>query len=129
MARQPTTADWKQRPWWYFASAGLLLLVLLLTELGALWDIGPLAPLLFQPTALVTIVPTRLDSQATLAIVAVTGTPDPARHEVAARFVSATTPVLMASGQATGTAHVPATVAYGTLTLYNAATVRRFGAC
>ena len=49
MARQSTTADWKQRPWWYFASAGLLLLVLLLTELGALWDIGPLAPLLFQP--------------------------------------------------------------------------------
>jgi len=122
MARQSTTADWKQRPWWYFASAGLLLLVLLLTELGALGDIGPLAPLLFQPTALVTIVPTRLDSQATLAIIAVTGTPDTAKHEVAARFVSATTPALVASGQTSGVAHVPAEASRGTLTLYNAAT-------
>src|SRR5258708_2732370 len=122
MARQSTTADWKQRPWWYFASAGLVLLVLLLTELGALWDIGPLAPTLFQPTALVTIVPTRLDSQATLAIIAVTGTPDTAKHEVAARFVSATTPALVASGQTSGVAHVPAEASRGTLTLYNAAT-------
>jgi hypothetical protein len=108
---------------WGLSSVGLLLLVLLLlTGMGMLWDLGPLAPLLFQPTATVTIVPTRLDSQATPAIVAVTGTPDPAEHEVAARFVSATSPVLVASGQASGVAHVPATVASGTLTFYNAAT-------
>jgi len=122
IARQSTTADWKQRPWWYFASAGLLLLVLLLTELGALWDIGPLAPLLFRPTALVTIVPTRLDSQATLLITAVTGTPATTQHEIAARFVSVTSPVLVASGQASGVAHVPTETARGTLTFYNAAT-------
>ncbi len=107
---------------WGLASASLLLVLLLLTGMGMLWDLGPLAPLLFQPTALVTIVPTRLDSQATLLITAVTGTPDNAKHEVAARFVSATSPVLVASGQASGIAHVPATVAYGTLTFYNAAT-------
>jgi len=106
------------RSQWGLASAGLLL-VLLLTGMGMLWDLGPLAPLLFRPTALVIIVPTRLDSQATLAITAVTGTPDPARHEVAARFVSATSPALAASGQATGVAHVPAMVASGTLTFYN----------
>lgn len=105
---------------WGLSSAGLLLLVLLLlTGMGMLWDLGPLAPLLFQPTASVTIVPTRLDSQATLLITAVTGTPDIAKHEVVARFVSATSPVLVASGQASGVAHVPATVAYGTLTFYN----------
>jgi len=119
---QPTTVGWKKRSWWGLTSAGLLLLVLLLTGLGALWGIGPLAPLLFRPTALVTIVPTRLDSQATLLITAVTGTPDTAKHEVAARFVSTTSPVLVASGQASGVAHVPATVAHGTLTFYNAAT-------
>jgi len=120
---QPTTT-WKKRSRCGLASAGLLLLVLvlLLAGVGTLWDIGPLAPLLFRPTALVTIVPTRLDSQATLVITAVTGTPDTAKHEVAARFLSATSPVLVARGQATGTAHVLATPAHGTLTLYNAAT-------
>jgi hypothetical protein len=111
------------RSQWYLASAGLLvLMLLLLAGVGMLWDSGPLAPFLFRPTALVTIVPTRLDSQARLTITAVTGTPDPARHVVAARFVSATTPASEAFGQATGTAHVPATVAFGTLTFYNAAT-------
>jgi len=120
---QSTTAGWKKRLRWGLASAGLLLLALLfLAGVGMLWDSGPLAPLLFRPTALVTIEPTRLDSQATLVIAAVTRTPDPARHEVAARFVSATSPMLLASGQASGVAHVPATVASGTLTSYNAAT-------
>ncbi len=95
---------------------------ILLTGMGMLWDLGPLAPLLFRPTATVTIVPTRLDSQATLLITAVTGTPDPARHEVAARFVSATTPASVSSGQASGVTHVPAVAAGGTLTFYNAAT-------
>jgi len=107
---------------WSFVGVGLLLVLLLLTGMGMLLGLGPLAPLLFRPTALVTIVPTRLDSQARLSITAVTGTPDPARHEVAARFVSATTPASVSSGQATGIAHVPATGAYGTLTFYNAAT-------
>jgi hypothetical protein len=122
-ASRPMTTRRKKRSRWRLSSAGLLLLVLLLlTGLGAFWDIGPLAPLLFQPTATVTIVPTRLVRQATLVITAVTGTPDAARHEVAARFVSATSPVLEASGQASGVEHVSATPARGTLTFYNAAT-------
>jgi hypothetical protein len=120
---RPTPTGWKKRLRWRLPGAGLLLLILLLlTELGALWDVGPLAPLLFRPTATVTIVPTRLVRQDTLVITAVTGTPDAPRHEVAARFVSATSPLLVASGQASGTAHVPATPARGTLTFYNAAT-------
>ena len=124
MVRQSTTTDRKKRSRWGLVSAGLLVLVLVLLLIGVetLWDSGLLAPLLFRPTALVTIVPTRLDSQATLVITAVTGTPDPARHEVAARFVSATSPVLVASGQASGTAHVPAEASSGTLTFYNEAT-------
>ena len=104
------------------ASAGLLLVLLLLTGMGMFWDLGPLAPLLFRPTATVTIVPTRLDSQATLLITAVTGTPDTTRHEVVARFVFATTPASVSSGQASGVVHVPAEAARGTLTFYNAAT-------
>ncbi len=118
-----TTAGWKKPSRWCFLSAGLLLLVLLLfAGVGTLWDLGPLAPLLFRPTATVTIVPTRLDRQATLVITAVTGAPDAGRYEIAARFVSATSPELVASGLASGVAHVPATRAHGTLTLYNAAT-------
>src|SRR5260370_36544178 len=124
MVRQPTTTDRKKRSRWGLLSAGLLVLVLVLLLIGVetLWGSGPLAPLFFRPMALVTIVPTRLDSQATLLITAVTGTPDTAKHEVAARFVSATTPALVASGQTSGVAHVPATAALGTLTFYNAAT-------
>jgi hypothetical protein len=119
---QPTTAGWKKRSRWYLAGAGLLvLMLLLLAGVGTLWDSGPLAPLLFRPTALVTIVPTRLDRQATLLITAVTGTPATTQHEIAARFVSATSPVLVASGQASGVAHVPTEAARGTLTFYNAA--------
>ena len=121
MVRQSATTGWKKRSRWGLLSAGLLVLVLVLLLIGVetLWDNGPLASFLFQPAALVTIVPTRLDSQATLVITAVTGTPDPARHEVAARFVSATSPASEAFGQASGTAHVAATVASGTLTFYN----------
>jgi len=121
IVRQSTTTDRKKRSRCGLLRAGLLVLVLLLIGMETLWDSGLLAPLLFRPTALVTIMPTRLDRQATLLITAVTGTPDPARHEVAARFVSTTSPVLVASGQASGTAYVPATTARGTLTFYNAA--------
>jgi hypothetical protein len=121
--QQPTTARWKQRSRWGLSSADFLLLVLLLLAgMGTLWDRGPLAPILFRPTAIVTIVPTHVDRQATLVITAVTGTSDAARYEVAARFVSSTSPVLVASGPATGTVREPATSARGTLTFYNAAT-------
>jgi len=123
VGQRPITADGKKRSRWLLVSTGLLLLVLLLlVGMGTLWDSGPLAPLLFRSMAIVTIVPTRMDRRATLVITAVTGTPDIARYEVAARFVSATSPQLVASGQASGVAHVPATTARGTLTLYNAAT-------
>ncbi len=113
----------KKRSWVLAASAGLLALMLfLLAGMGMLWDRGPLAPLLFRPTATVTIVPTRLERQATLVITAVTGTPDAARQEVAARFISTISPVQMARGRASGVAHIPATAAWGNLTFYNAAT-------
>jgi hypothetical protein len=123
VGNHPMTAGWKKRSRWCLSSAGLLLLVLLLlVGMGMLWDHGPLAPLLFRSTATVTIVPMRVDRQARLVITAVTGIPDAARHEVAARFVSAASPVRKASGQVSGIAHVPATAAWGALTLYNAAT-------
>ncbi len=121
--QQTMTISWKKRSRWLLVSAGLLLLVsLLLVGMGMLWDLGPLAPLLFRSTATVILIPTHVDRQDTLVIIAKTGTLDAARYEVAARLVSSTTPVLVASGPATGTAHVPATSARGTLTFYNAAT-------
>jgi len=116
------TTGRKKRSRWLPVSAGLLLVLLLLTGMGTLWDSGPLAPLLFRPTATVTIVPTHTVRQTTLVITAVTGTTAAARYEVAARFVSTTSRVRKASGQATGVTHVPATPARGALTLYNAAT-------
>jgi hypothetical protein len=120
---RPMTPGREKRSRWCLLSAGLLLLVLLLlTGMGMLWDSGPLAPLLFRPTATITLVPTRVDRKATQVITAVTGMLDAAQHEVAARFVSATSRVRKASGQATGVTHVPATPSRGTLTLYNAAT-------
>jgi hypothetical protein len=123
VGQQPTTVDGKKRSRWLLASTGLLLFMLLFfTGMGTLWDLGPLAPLLFRSTATVTIVPTRVDRRATLMITAVTGMPDAEQQEVAARFVSATSPVRKASGQATGVEHIPATAAWGTLTFYNAAT-------
>src|SRR5437667_1932812 len=76
----PTIVGWEKRSRWLLSSAGLLLLVLLLlVGMGMLWDLGPLAPLLFRSTATITIVPTRVDRQATLLITAVTGMPDAAR--------------------------------------------------
>ncbi len=124
VASCPMTSRWRQRNRWYLSCVALLLLLalLLFTGMATLWDSGPLSPLLFRPTATVTIVPTRLDRLATLVINAVTGTPDAARHEIEARFVSATSPVQKASGQATGIAHVPAIPAWGNVTFYNAAT-------
>jgi hypothetical protein len=122
-ADQTRAAGGKKRSWLLAGSAGLLvIMLLLLAGMGTLWDRGPLAPLLFRPTATVTIVPTRLDRQATLVITAVTGVPDTARQEVAARFISATSPVQTARGRVSGVVHIPATAAWGTLTLYNAAT-------
>lgn len=114
---------WKKRSWRRYLGAVLLLFVLLLlVGLGTVWDLGPLAPLLFRSTATITIVPKHLDTQNTLVISAVTGTPDVERHEVAARFISATSPTRKTSGPASGLEHIPASPAWGTLTLYNAAT-------
>jgi hypothetical protein len=120
---RPMTTGWKKRSRWCLSNAVLLLFVLLLlTGMGTFWDLGPLAPLLFRSTATITIIPTRVDRRATLVITAVTGRPDVTQQEVAARFVSATSPMRKASGQASGVEHIPATAARGTLTFYNAAT-------
>lgn len=120
---QHSATGWRKRSRWSLSSAALLLFVLLLlVGMSMLWDLGPLAPLLFRSKATVTIIPTRLDRKTTLVITTVTSMPDVARQEVAARFVSATSPVRKASGWVSGVAHIPATAAWGTRTLYNAAT-------
>ncbi len=118
----PITDGGKKRSQWLLVSAGLLLLVLLLlVGMGTLWDSGPLAPLLLQSTAIVTMVPTRVACLSTRVITAGTEKPDIARYEVAVRCVSAISPQLVANGQASNVVHVPATTARGTLTLYHAA--------
>ncbi|HJT56172.1 MAG TPA: protein kinase [Ktedonobacteraceae bacterium] len=71
-------------------------------------------------SALVTITPASKDIQTTYTISAVTGTPDPARHQVQARQVSYTTQPQARTVNTTGQGTTPATHATGMLTFTNA---------
>ena len=92
----------------------LYLLALLLVAVF----VAPVATL----AATVTLVPETKTLSTTLTITALpTGTPDPARQQVAARLLSVSSPLQSQSGPATGTGHAPARVGEGMLTFYNAA--------
>jgi Baseplate J-like protein len=82
----------------------------------------PLANLIFVPAATVTITPASKDLKNTYTITAVTGTPDPAKHQVQARLLYAASSELAKTVNASGAGHTPATIATGTLTFYNSST-------
>ncbi len=82
----------------------------------------PLVNLIFVPAATVTITPASKDLSNIYTITAVTGTPDPAQHQVQARLLYATSSELAKTVNASGAGHTPATVATGTLTFYNSST-------
>jgi hypothetical protein len=82
----------------------------------------PLVNLIFVPAATVTITPASKDLRNTYTITAVTGTPDPAQHQVQARLLYAASSELAKTVNASGAGHTPATLATGTLTFYNSST-------
>jgi hypothetical protein len=68
------------------------------------------------------IVPISEDLHLTSAITAVTGSPDERRQEVRARLLSVSTPTVAQTVPTTGTGHMSAMHAMGTVTFYNEAT-------
>jgi serine/threonine protein kinase len=67
-------------------------------------------------SATITITPASDDLKKSYTISAVTGTPDPSKQQVAARYLSSPTPSYTETVNATGTGTTPATQAKGTLT-------------
>src|SRR5260221_9539626 len=79
----------------------------------------PIVNLIFVPAATITITPANKDLGTTYIITAVTGTPDPAQHQVQARLLYAASSALPKTVNASGVGHTPATIATGTLIFYN----------
>src|SRR5260221_1628620 len=72
--------------------------------------------------ATVTLVPASKTLSTSLTVTALaTGTPDPARKQVATRFLVVSSPIQSQTAPTTGAGHAPARVGEGTVTFYNAA--------
>jgi len=96
--------------------SGLFLYLLALFLIAVF--VAPVATL----AATVTLVPETKTLSTTLIVTALsTGTPDPARQQVAARLLEVGSPLQSQSVPTTGTGHAPARVGEGTVTFYNAA--------
>ena len=94
-----------------------LFLYLLALVLVAIF-VAPVATL----AATVTLVPDTKTLSTTLTVTALsTGTPDPARQQVAARLLEVGSSLQSQSVPTTGTGHAPARMGEGTVTFYNAA--------
>jgi len=121
----PSSPVQRQRHQWsprrqrlFLAGLGSGLLLYLLALVLVAVFIAPVVTL----AATVTLVPASKTLSTTLTIMALTtGTPDPAREQVAARRLSASSPTQSQAVPTTGTGHAPALVGEGTLTFYNAA--------
>jgi hypothetical protein len=86
-------------------------------------SLGPLIGWLpgLAPTASVTLTPAHQRLHTSVPITAVTGTPDPARHQVSARLLTVKSSTFTQTVPTTGHGHTQAAQARGTLTFYNAA--------
>ena len=115
----PVQQQWSPRnPRLFLIGLGSGFFLYLLALLLVAVFVAPVATL----AATVTLVPETKTLSTTLTITALpTGTPDPARQQVAARLLSVSSPLQSQSGPATGTGHAPARVGEGMLTFYNAA--------
>jgi VCBS repeat-containing protein len=76
-------------------------------------------PIVVEAPATVIITPASTDLKKTYTILAVTGTPDAAQHQVARRMISTTTQVHSQTVSATGQQTTPGTYATGSLTFAN----------
>ncbi len=86
-------------------------------------SLGPLIGVLpgLTTTASVTLSPQHKVLRASVPITAVTGTPDPIRHQVSARLLSVKSDSFSQTVPTTGQGHTQARQGQGTLTFYNAA--------
>ncbi len=105
----------QQRPrrWWIAIPIVLLLLVI------GFFVYRPLLDLIFVPQATVAITPVSKELKHTYTLTAVIGTPDAALPQVQARLLYAASGTEQESVNASGTAHIPAVQAVGTLNFYN----------
>jgi hypothetical protein len=111
--------QWSPRnPRLFLAGLGSGLLLYLLALVLVAVFVAPVATL----AATVTLVPETKTLSTKLTVTALsTGTPEPARQQVAARLLSVSSPIQSQSVPTTGTGHAPARVGAGTVTFYNAA--------
>ncbi len=115
----PVQQQWSPRnPRLFLAGLGSGLLLYLLALVLVAVFVAPVVTL----TATVTLVPETKTLSTSLTVTALsTGTPEPARQQVAARLLEVGSPTQSQSGPTTGTGHAPARVGEGTVTFYNAA--------
>ncbi len=104
---------------WLFVTLFVLLLLAGLA-LSTIAGIGPLPQFFPGDSATITITPNSTTLQKTSTISAVTGVPDTAQQQVAARFLFATPPTQTSTVQATGVGITSSQQAHGQLTFYNA---------
>ena len=114
----PVQQQWSPRHQRLFLTglgSGLFLYLLALVLIAVF--IAPVATL----AATVTLVPETRTLSTRLTVTALsTGTPDPARQQVAARLLEVGSPLQSQSVPTTGTGHAPARMGEGTVTFYNA---------
>jgi hypothetical protein len=103
----------RRRRWWIAIPIVLLLLVI------GFFVYRPLLDLIFVPQATITITPVSKELKHTYTLTAVIGTPDAALPQVQARLLYAASGTVQESVNASGTAHIPAVQAVGTLNFYN----------
>jgi hypothetical protein len=111
--------QWSPRnPRLFLAGLGSGLFLYLLALVLVAIFVAPVATL----AATVTLVPETKTFSTTLTVTSLsTGTPEPARQQVAARLLEVGSPIQSQTVSTTGTGHAPARVGEGTLTFYNAA--------
>jgi len=111
--------QWSPRHQWLLLAglgSGLFLYLLALVLIAVF--VAPVATL----AVTVTLVPETETLSTTLTVTALsTGTPEPARQQVAARLLGVDSPTQSQSVPTTGTGHAPARMGEGTVTFYNAA--------
>lgn len=106
---------------------GLLIaaiIVVILIGIGLLFN-RPILDLFFPPSATVTITPDSQQVKHTYQMTAVLGIPDPAKDQVDARALYATSQTKTETVDATGKGNTPGQRAQGLLTFYNSTTVQQ----
>jgi VCBS repeat-containing protein len=116
---EPIEPSRRRRSWRGLIITGIILLILI--GMGFLFN-RPILDLIFPPSATVTILPDSQQFQRTYQITAVLSVPDPAKNQVDARALYASSPTQTQTVKATGQGHTPGQQSQGVLTFYNFST-------